>query len=41
VVHRVVNGDLWCARRRDHHRRLLHAYSPKRLVEYLEDAAQS
>jgi hypothetical protein len=38
VVHRVVGGDLWCARRRDDHRQLLHADTPDELAGYLEAA---
>ena len=38
VVHRYIGGDLWCARRRDNHRRLLHADTSDQLAEYLEDA---
>jgi hypothetical protein len=40
VVHRVVGGDRWCARRRDDQRRLLHADTPEQLTEYLEEAVQ-
>ena len=38
VVHRYIGGDLWCARRRDNHRQLLHADTSDGLAEYLEDA---
>jgi hypothetical protein len=38
VVYRVVGDDLGCARRRDNHRRLLHADTSDQLAEYLEDA---
>jgi hypothetical protein len=38
VVHRYIGGDLWCARRRDNHHRLLHADTSDQLAEYLEDA---
>lgn len=38
VVYRVVGGNRWCARRRDDHRRLLHADTSDQLAEYLEDA---
>jgi hypothetical protein len=38
VVHRVVGGPVWCARRRDGTGKVLNAYSPEHLVEYIEDA---
>jgi hypothetical protein len=38
VVHRYIGGDRWCARRRDNHRRRLHADTSDQLAEYLEDA---
>ena len=39
VVHRVIGGPLWCARRWDDEKRLLHADTPGQLAEYLEDEA--
>jgi hypothetical protein len=41
VVYRVVGGNLWCARRRDDHRRLLHAGSDAQLGEKLEEVART
>jgi len=38
MVHRHIGGNLWCARRRDNHRKLLHADTSGQLAEYLEDA---
>jgi hypothetical protein len=39
VVHRVVGGPVWCARRWDDERRVLNADSPEELVECLEEQA--
>ena len=39
VVHRYIGGPLWCARRWDDEKRLLHADTPDQLAEYLEDEA--
>jgi hypothetical protein len=39
VVHRVVGGPVWCARRWDDEKRVLNAGSADELVEYLEEAA--
>ncbi len=39
VVHRVVGGPVWCARRWDDEKRVLNAASPDELVEYLEEQA--
>lgn len=39
VVHRVVGGPVWCARRHDNHRQILNAHSPPELQEYLEAEA--
>lgn len=36
VVHRVVGGPVWCARRWDDEKRVLNAGSADELVEYLE-----
>jgi len=35
----VVGGPVWCARRRDDHRKVLNADSAEHLAEYLEDEA--
>jgi hypothetical protein len=37
-VHRVVGGPVWCARRRDDHKKVLNADSAEHLTEYLEEA---
>jgi hypothetical protein len=34
----ALGGLTWCARRHDNHRRLLHAYTPGELEEYLAEA---
>ena len=39
VVHRVVGGPVWCARRWDDERQVLNAASPDELVQYLEEAS--
>jgi hypothetical protein len=39
VVHRVVGGPVWCARRWDDEHCVLNAYSPEELVECLEEQA--
>jgi hypothetical protein len=39
VVHRVMGGPVWCARRHDDHRRILNAHSPAELQDYLEAEA--
>jgi len=39
VVHRVVGGPVWCARRHDDHKKIINAYSAAELAEYLEDEA--
>lgn len=39
VVHRVVGGTVWCARRWDDERQVLNAASPDELVQYLEEAS--
>jgi hypothetical protein len=36
IVHRVIGGPVWCARRRDDHKRVLNADSAEHLAEYLE-----
>jgi hypothetical protein len=36
TVHRYIGGTVWCARRRDDHKRVLNADSPGHLAEYLE-----
>ncbi len=35
----MVGGPVWCARRRDDHRKVLNADSAEHLAEYLEDEA--
>jgi hypothetical protein len=37
IVHRVVDGPVWCARRWDGTGRVQHADSPDDLAEYLGD----
>jgi len=39
TVHRVVGGTVWCARRRDDHKKVLNTDSAEHLAEYLEDEA--
>jgi hypothetical protein len=39
MVHRVVGGPVWCARRWDGQGQVLNAESPDELVEYLEEQA--
>lgn len=39
VVRRVVGGPVWCARRRDDHKRVLNAGSAGELAEYLAAAS--
>lgn len=39
TVRRVVGNRVWCARRRDDHKKVLNADSAGHLAEYLEDAA--
>ncbi len=39
TVHRVVGGTVWCARRRDEHKKVLNTDSAEHLAEYLEDEA--
>jgi hypothetical protein len=39
IVHNVIGGPTWCARRRDDHNRVLNADSAEHLAEYLEDEA--
>ncbi|HUY51692.1 MAG TPA: hypothetical protein VMV92_39325 [Streptosporangiaceae bacterium] len=39
VVHRVVGGPVWCARRWDDEKQVLNAASARELVEYLEQQA--
>ena len=39
VVHRVIGGPVWCARRWDDERRVLNAGSPEELMQYLEEEA--
>ena len=39
TVRRVVGNRVWCARRRDDHKKILNADSAEHLAEYLEDAA--
>lgn len=41
IVHRYIGGPLYCARRRDSHRKVLNADTPAQLTEYLEDAVGS
>ena len=41
MVWRVVGGPVWCARRRDDHKRVINAASAGHLAEYLEDAADA
>jgi hypothetical protein len=36
TVHRLIGGTVWCARRRDDHKRVLNADSAQHLAEYLE-----
>jgi hypothetical protein len=38
-VPRYAGGTIWCARRRDDHKRALNAGSPEHLAEALEDEA--
>ncbi len=40
VVHRVIGGPVWCARRWDDEKRVLNAGSPEDLAEYLEAEAE-
>jgi hypothetical protein len=37
IVHKLIGGPTWCARRRDDHKRVLNAGSAAELAEYLED----
>lgn len=37
IVHRHIGGPVWCARRRDDHKRVLNADSAEHLAEYLEN----
>jgi hypothetical protein len=37
IVHRVIGGPVWCARRHDDHKVVLNAGSAEELAEYLED----
>ena len=39
LVHQVIGGTAWCARRRDDHKWVLNAGSAGELAEYLEEAA--
>ncbi len=41
IVPRAVGGPVWCARRRDHHKRVVNAASAEHLAEHLEDAADA
>jgi hypothetical protein len=36
TVQRLIGGTVWCARRRDDHKKVLNADSPEHLAEYLE-----
>ena len=38
-VRRLCGGPVWCARRRDDHKKVLNADSAAHLAEYLEDEA--
>lgn len=38
IVHRVIGGPVWCARRHDDHKKVLNAGSAAELAEYLEEA---
>ncbi len=38
TVHRYIGGTVWCARRRDDHRKVLNADSAEHLTEYLTEA---
>lgn len=38
TVRRLVGGTVWCARRRDDHKRVLNADSAEHLADYLQDA---
>jgi hypothetical protein len=39
IVHKVIGGPTWCARRRDDHKKVLNAGSAEHLAEYLEAEA--
>ncbi len=38
VVHRVIGGAVWCARLHDNHGKVLNAYRPEHLAEYMAEA---
>lgn len=37
VVNRVVGGPVWCARLHDNHAKVLNAYEPQHLEEYMAE----
>ena len=39
IVHRVVGGPVWCARRHDDHKKVINAGSAAELAGYLTDEA--
>jgi hypothetical protein len=38
IVPLTAGGETWCARRHDNHRKVLNAYAPEHLAEYLAEA---
>jgi hypothetical protein len=40
VVPLAAGDEAWCARRHDNHRKLLNAYAPGHLAEYIAEAEE-